>query len=132
MEQRAWIGKEACTVYSANVWVALPTRPLRTHTCVRTLGQSLCPQISLSLHVHQSTGVRVDIMHDTMEKLQVKFAPLGQVNKARFKKKRFSLRLLESRPSHCACITNKQQKNAKCLDAKCCIRTPHTAHYTHE
>jgi len=49
LEQRARTGKEASTVYSANVWVALPTRPLHTRTCVRTLGHSLSLSLSVSL-----------------------------------------------------------------------------------
>lgn len=39
MEQRARPGEGVCTVYSANVWVALPTLALHIHTCVPSASQ---------------------------------------------------------------------------------------------
>lgn len=50
MGQRARPGEEVCTVYSANVWVALPTRALHIHTC-GTLSQSgkVCPSVCAHL-----------------------------------------------------------------------------------
>lgn len=41
MEQRARPGEGVCTVYSANVWVALPTRALHIHTCVPSASQGV-------------------------------------------------------------------------------------------
>lgn len=66
MEQRPWTGKEACTVYSANVWVALPTRPLHTHA--HTLGQiHACtnPTVALRQPINRCV-VGVGIAHDAL------------------------------------------------------------------
>lgn len=49
MGQRAWPGEEVCTVYSANVWVALPTRALHIHACVPSASH-FCLSVSLSVH----------------------------------------------------------------------------------